>query len=222
MGETIILNFDESGNLGTKGRYFTIACVQTLNQKPLYNVMKKAVLKTKQNFDAFSDFQEIKASHAYPCIKDYFLRKIVSKDIEIKYVVADLEYVKPQLLKDENLLYNFMLQFIIVPVAKLSHVDKIIINLDKRTIKVQSGNSFEEYIKIKLLYEMNLDVDVVVNYLESHNCYAIQAADFVANAVNSFYEYKHDYFYNIAAPKIVQKVNFPYRSFGKKKVVSLS
>lgn len=222
MGETVILNFDESGNLGSKGRYFTIACVQTLNQKPLFNVMKKAVLKTKKTFDDFSEFQEIKASHAYPCIKDYFLNKIVSKDIEIKYVVADLNFVKPQLLKDENLLYNYMLQFIIVPVAKKPRVKKIVINLDKRTIKVQSGNSFEEYIKIKLLYELNLEVDVIVNYLESHNCYAIQAADFIANAVNSYYEYGHAYFYNIVKQKVVQRELFPYKSFGKAKVVSLS
>ncbi|KAA6450326.1 DUF3800 domain-containing protein [Bacillus swezeyi] len=219
MGETVTLNFDESGNLGTKGRYFTIACVETLNQKPLHNVIKKAVLKTKTEFNAFAEYKEIKASQAYPCIKDYFLRKIVSKDIKIKYVVADKDYVKKSLLQDENLLYNFMLQFIIVPVAKKPNVKRIVINLDKRTIKVQSGNSFEEYIKIKLMYELNLDVEVIVNYLESHNCYSIQAADFVANAVYSFYEYKHDYFFNILKPKIEHAEEFPYKNFGKEKMV---
>ena len=71
------------------------------------------------------------------------------------------------------------------------------------------------------MYELNLDVDVTVNYLESHNCYAIQAADFIANSVYSYYEYNHDYFYNILKPKVVQRELFPYKSFGKEKVVSL-
>ena len=32
------LIFDESGNLGTSGRYFVIACIDTYNYKALHNV----------------------------------------------------------------------------------------------------------------------------------------------------------------------------------------
>lgn len=223
MGDKMILNFDESGNFGKRGRYFTIACVGMENTKSLSNVMKKAVLKTKKKFPEFTNEKEIKASDAYPPIKDYFLRKIGSKDVSIRYIVADLHHVKKQLLEDENLLYNYMLKFVIEPVAMKKGLKHLVINLDKRTIKVKSTNSFEGYIKIRLNYELNLDINIEVNYVESHNSYAIQAADFIANAVNARYEYgrKHGYYYNLIEDKIVQKELFPRRFFGQQKVVSL-
>lgn len=221
MGDKLILNFDESGNLGKEGRYFTIACVEMPTTKPLSNVMKKAALKTKKAFPRFESEDEIKASDSSPVIKDYFLRKIASKELNIRYIVADLHHVKAKLLEDENLLYNYMLKFIIEPVAKKRGLNHLIINLDKRTIKVESTNSFENYIKIRLNYELNLDLIIEVNYFESHNSYPIQAADFIANAINSKYEYGHSYNYDLISDKIVQKELFPRRVFGQQKVVSL-
>jgi hypothetical protein len=220
MGDRIVLNFDESGNLGKQGRFFTIACVEMTNTKPLSNVMKKAALKTKMTFPEFSGNKEIKASDSYPAIKDYFLRKIASKDLFVRYIVADLHHVKKQLLADENLLYNYMLKFIIEPVAVKKGLKQLVINLDKRTIKVESTNSFENYIKIRLNYELNLDLTIEVNYIESQNSYPIQAADFIANAINSYYEYGYSYNYDIINNKIVQKELFPRKYFGQKKVVS--
>ncbi|MCJ7839991.1 DUF3800 domain-containing protein [Lederbergia sp. NSJ-179] len=221
MGDKITLNFDESGNLGKKGRYFAIACIEMTNTKPLHNVMKnKAILKTKRKFPEFEKFDEIKASDAYPAIKDYFIRRIASKDLKIRYIVADLQHVKKQLLEDENLLYNFMLKFVIEPVAKRKGLKQMSINIDKRTIKVQSINSFENYIKIRLNYELNLDIRIDVNYLESQNSYGIQAADFIANSVYAKYEFGNDYYYNLFKHKIVQSELFPRKFFGQSKVVN--
>lgn len=214
----LILNFDESGNLGKKGRYFTIACVETNNIQPLKNVMKKGILKVKKEFPRYAEHKEIKASDCSPPVKDYLLRKILSKNIEIRYIVTDLHHTKKSLIEDENLLYNYMLQFLILPAAsRASGLERLEINIDKRTIKVKSVNSFEDYIRIKLNYELNLNIDVKVNYFESHNSYAIQAADIVANTVNSFYEYKNNqHFYEILKDKVCQRELFPRQFFGKK------
>lgn len=222
MGEKIILNLDESGNLGSGGRYFTIACVATTNTKPLRTVMKKSILKVKNKFPEFKDHKELKSSDCYAVIKDYMLRKIASKDnIEVRYIVSDKTHVKKQLLDDENLLYNYMLKFLIVPIARQRNCSELEINLDKRSIKVNSINSFEDYIKIHLNFELNLDVKVTVKYVESHNSYAIQAADFVANAVNTKYEYEHCHCYELIAHKIAQSEKFPRSRFGKQKVVNI-
>lgn len=218
----MILNFDESGNFGRQGRYFVIACVGGENMKSLENAMKKAVLNTKKQFPIYKNKREIKASEANPVIKDYFLRRIASKELDIRYVVADLHHCKQKLLNDENILYNFLLHFLIVPVAKKSEVKELTLNLDKRTIKVQSGNSFEHYIKGKLILELDLDIDIHVNYIESHNYYPIQAADFIANAVYAKYERGCIDYYNLIKHKIVQEECFPYRLFGTKKVVNLN
>lgn len=44
------LIFDESGNLGTSGRYFVIACIDTYNYKALHNVMKRKLELPSYNF----------------------------------------------------------------------------------------------------------------------------------------------------------------------------
>lgn len=220
MGKKVILNFDESGNMGTRGRYFTIACVETYNTKPLENVMKKIILKTRKKFSKYEEMKEIKAKDAGIVVKDYFLRSICSKNVRIRYIVADLENVYEHLKEDKNLLYNYMLQFLIIPAIQGKNVDHLELNLDKRTIKVQSGNSFEDYINIKLKYELGFNLDIKVNYLESHNSYEIQAADFVANSIQSKYEFGHDYLYNIMVEKIVQAEEFPRKFFGQAKVVN--
>jgi len=211
----VILNLDESGNLGSDGRYFTIACIETKNVKPLINVMKKTELKTKKKFKSFKNVEEIKSSEAYPLIKDYYYRKIVSKDICIRYITADKKHVKKELLDDENLLYNYMLKFLIIPVARRRNVRAIDIFLDNRSIKVKSANSFKDYITIKLKYELGIDIDLRVRYVESKNSYPVQAADFVANAINSFYEHKYDMYFNLIRPKIIQHEKFPRNKFGR-------
>jgi hypothetical protein len=222
MSVKMILNFDESGNLGSGGRYFTIACVGGYEMKPLKNVMSKAVLKVKNTFPLYTNETEIKASDSNPVIKDYILNKIASKDIQVRYIVADKSHVKQSLLDDENLLYNFMLQFLIVPVANIKEVNHLVLNLDQRSIKVKSANSFTEYIKLELNYRLGLDVNVEVHYYESQNNFSIQAADFVANAINSKYEHNYNYYYDILRPKIVHSEQFPRRLFGTNKIIDLS
>ena len=221
MGDMMILNFDESGNFGRSGRYFVIACIGAQNMKPLENVMDKVILKIKKEFPQYARAREIKANHAFPVIKDFMLRKISSKEVDIRYIVADLHHVKKSLRDDENLLYNYMLHYLIAPVARKNAVKCLELNLDKRTIKVKSTNSFEDYIKIKLNYEMNLGVKVNVNYIESHNSYSIQAADFIANAIYGKYEHGQDQLYNLLSAKIVHRELFPHRLFGTDKVVNI-
>lgn len=41
------LIFDESGNLGSDGRYFVIACIDTTNAKSLHNIMKRKLKKLR-------------------------------------------------------------------------------------------------------------------------------------------------------------------------------
>ena len=222
MLQNIYLYLDESGNFGSAGRYFTIAAIETNNPKPLQNVMKKTVLKAKQKFPKYEKVKEIKASHSSPIVKEYFLRKIVSNtNLCIRYIVADKYHVKEELLDNENLLYNYLLKYLIVPVVKKNKPSRLLITLDKRSIKMKSSNSFEDYINLILRFEMGLDIDISVNYLESQNSYLIQAADFVSNAIYTRYEYNYNFFMNILMPKIVEQQHYPHRCFGKSRNIEM-
>lgn len=90
------LIFDESGNLGSSGRYFIIACIDTNNYKALHNIMHKKLGLAKQKFPELSllHSNEVKAKDAYPCIKYHILECIAKKELRISYIVADLKHVK--------------------------------------------------------------------------------------------------------------------------------
>ena len=53
------LIFDESGNLGTSGRYFVISCIDTTNAKALHNIMKRKLQQAGELFP------ELRTLHAH-------------------------------------------------------------------------------------------------------------------------------------------------------------
>lgn len=221
MSKKLVMALDESGSFGTKGNYFVIAGIITDNAKPLQNVMRRSAKATKEKFPEFQDHTEIKAAHSYLVIRDYFLRRICSKDIEIRYIVADKRHVFQRLLDDQNVFYNYMLKLLIMPIVRTKKIDELEILIDRRSIKVASGNSFEDYIKAEIWGELGSKMDITVRYPESHASKLVQAADFVAHSVYCNYEYEKDHCYQLMQPKIVVGERFPRHAFGTPKVVAI-
>lgn len=214
------LIFDESGNLGSSGRYFVIACIDTKNYKSLHNVMRKKLGIAKQKFQELACLHsnEIKAKDAYPCIKYHVLETIATKELTISYIVADLKYVKPNLLKEKNILYNFLMKLLIDSlISEKDNNTTLNIICDNHTTKIASGNSFEEYIKLHLLYEKEYDININVVYMDSddRSAYSVQAADYVANALYGWFEYSDKMYYNRFRSKIRNALKFPNSTFGK-------
>ena len=140
-GERCII-FDESGNLGRVGRYFVIACIDTTECKALHNVMKR---KLKIADDKFPDMKknhahEIKAVDAYPCVKHHILECIASKNLSVSYIVADLQHVKPKLLEDKNILYNYLMKLLL---------DRIISSKDNGTSSMTRSQLIKKGAKIQ-------------------------------------------------------------------------
>jgi hypothetical protein len=204
---------DEPGNLGAGGDYFVIACTVSESQKSIKNFMKKAELKVKKHFPEFSDKREIKAGDSYPPIKDYYLRKLSEKELDIYYIVARKSCIYENLKEDKNCLYSYLLHFVILKMAKAQQYDTINIILDNRSIKTKSTNSFADYIKIKLNYELRLTSAINVRYVESSGNYMIQVSDFIANAIWTKYEHGYSYFYDIIAEKVKYREEFPRKCF---------
>lgn len=213
------LIFDESGNMGTSGRYFVISCIETNNPKEIHNIVKKKLLKVKKDFPK-SKFQgcELKAAKALPAIKELILKSACSKNIKISYIVIDLTHVEARLLKDKNLLYNFACKLLINKIIP-TKLDSPSLNIwfDNHTTKVHSRNSFSDYIKIELIYNNHIVDDVQVCYIDSDagDAYVVQAADYIANALYAKYEYNNDRYFNLIKSKINIFEHFPYEKFGK-------
>ena len=210
--------FDESGNLGTSGKYFVIACIITENRKALHNTMKKTLKKIKSDYhNAKFDGHELKANKATKEIKSFVLNRISKNNLEISYIVAEKQHVQEQLIKDQNRFYNFLLKILLDQHKEKFKENKINLILDNKTIKVKSLNSFEDYINIHINYELGLNSDIIVEYKDSksHDAYNIQAVDYIANVIYSHYEYNLDIYMPIIKNKIKVIEEFPKFKFKK-------
>lgn len=214
------LIFDESGNLGNSGRYFVIACIDTSSVKSLHNIMHKKLGIAKKLFPELSAIHsnEIKAKDAYPCIKHHILECIAKKDLTISYIVADLSHIEERLLRDKNILYNYLMKLLIERLVTENDNGKTIhIICDNHTTKVASKNSFSEYIKLYLLYDKGYDVELDIQLLDSdaNNAYIVQAADYVANSLYGHYEYANLLYSSLLTGKYKVQMLFPWQHFGK-------
>lgn len=211
------LYFDESGNLGVQDKYFVISCIATEQPKALYNKMNKILLHIKKNHkEAKWNGNEIKASSCKPWIKEKVIKGIVEKDVEISYIVADKHWIEEKLKEDKNCLYNYLLRILLDNFKNTFRNNKVNLILDNKTIKVESINSFKDYINVYLNYELKLNVDLTVAYMDSKDkeAYNIQAADYIANALFAYYEYNYDIYKLYFDNKIKYKEHFPKRKFG--------
>ena len=214
------LIFDESGNLGSSGRYFVIACIDTYNIKSLHNIMHKKLGIAKSMFQelASKHANEIKANEAYPCIKYHILECIARKDLKVSYIVADLHHVKPSLLDDKNIFYNYMMKLLVEKLVT-SNDNGTVVNIicDNHTTKVASQNSMSDYLKLALLYDKGYDVELNIKLIDSdaNDAYIIQAADYVANALFSYYEYGTTLYHDRFKHVICHAIRFPWKLFGK-------
>lgn len=209
--------FDESGNLGRGRNSFVISCIFTREPKELHNIIKKTLLRLKQNSekDNFNS-NELKASAAKPESREIILNNISKKDLKISYIVANKNEIYDYLFKDKNILYNYLLKLLLKNYTDVfrkagQEGSTIHLILDNRDIKVKSKNSFAEFIKEHFIYYKNINVNINVEYKDSKakDAYNVQAADYIAHALYSYYEFGNARYYSCIENKIQHKVFFP-------------
>lgn len=218
--EDITVFVDESGNPGRgRGRYFTIACVvvDSCKAKKLRRKMKKVCGHVKkQSPDKTWPRGEVKASAVSIDERCEIIKRLPQSDVSIHYVTVDKHHVVDRMFIDSCLSYNYWLRLVIDNVLENNpDCKKITMCIDRRDIKVSSGNSFRDYITIHECYEMERNLEIVTNYPESHNDYGIQIADFIANGINYHYITKKESIKLILQPMVVSREKFPRYKFNK-------
>src|SRR3989338_28628 len=195
---------DESGDLGTKGRYFVMALLSPQKSKRISNFMRK--------FCAKNSLQEVKASQLSFPQKQFIFNKLCSaNDYTISYIVADkLNIDNKKILEDKNLCYNYLFSFLVKKTVKSTQED-ITLLLDNHSTKVKSINSLADYIKIKAFTQWGFTHNLNISYVDSRNSKVIQATDVVSNAIYAKYTYGKDHFYSKLT--ISESIKFPYSKF---------
>ena len=196
---------DESGDLGTKERYFIIALLAPQRVKRITNFMRR--------FCAEHAIPEVKASQLSFSQKTFILNRLCSaNDYTVSYIVADkLNIDNKKILEDKNLCYNYLLSFLVKKTIKSAHED-ITLLLDNHSTKVKSINSLADYVKIKAFTQWGFTHNLNIRYVDSRSSKVVQATDVASNAIYAKYTYGKDHFYSKRT--ISEPIKFPYSKFG--------
>lgn len=199
----IILYLDESGDLGfTEGKssqHLVISFIATNDEVALKRAIKKIKIKY-----GISIKEEIKGSKSRTSLCEAVLKKIGILDLQIHTIVMDKSGVRERLKKDENVLYNFEAGLILTPFI-LNQEKPVKLVVDKRTIKITSGFRFKEFLRYRVWFEGNKDIDLDVHEMESHLAYGLQAVDVVCNAIFKKYERNDSSLYDLIKGKVVEE-----------------
>jgi len=144
--------------------------------------------------------------------RQFILNKLSNKDdYFISYIVLDKTKIKNQkLFEDKNILFNYLCSFLFKKTIKNCPED-INLYFDNRTVKIRSGNSLRDYLKIKSYTEWNFNKELNLYYLDSKSSYCIQMVDIISNTIYRKYNNEKDHFYNKI--KINESIKFPQNTF---------
>ena len=221
----ISLFIDESGNLGSLGRFFLI-CALEINSS-VSKTASRRVARIINRFKLKKKIPKMIELKGWSLKKDdriEIITKILSKDIKVRYIVLDKEKTTMLLKKsdDKNACYNYLVQLLIQEIIKThNNIKKVNIYLDNRSVKIGNRLSLKPYLYNKLILEQLETTECVkrvefdITYLESESCYLIQCADIISNSLYKKYNSNNNTFYNIIKPYIIYESKFPSKNFGK-------
>ncbi len=187
---------DESGDTGwtfshpfRHGGSSRFLCIAFLFLPKIHKKLPQKIIS-----DLYAEYgwvNEKKCSQAAPSQKLQFCQTANALlqqhgDIKIECIVVKKENVQEHIRDDANKLYNYMCR-LVVPEQVKSFAEIEFIP-DKRTIKVESGNSLSDYLQTVLWFELNAKTKLVNHPKESHHEYNLQFVDWVANIVWSHFE----------------------------------
>ncbi|WP_323703000.1 DUF3800 domain-containing protein [Mammaliicoccus sp. Dog046] len=211
----IKIALDESGNFGIDGDYIVVGGIQVSNEKPIINFMKNQELRFRKAYPHHFEHEEIKHTNSFPAMRYYYIQKIVEKSEAIHYCISNKTKCDQTMLRDENILYNYMVFRIVKRIVTSNEgMSKLTLLLDNRTIKITRRDSLVDYLKGKLYFDLGRpDIELEVTMLNSKHSRLIQAADFIAGCVYHFYTHKNKLCYNLIKDKLDCKYRYPYNNF---------
>ena len=187
---------DESGDTGWtfshpyrnggSSRYLCLAFLfvpkihRKITQKVIVDMYNDYGWKSEKKASSAAESQQLKFCEGMnECLSNHH-------DIKVDCIVVKKENVQDHIRKDPNKLYNFMTKMVIVDHVKdLLEFEFI---PDKRSIKVESGNSLSDYLQTVLWFDCHSKVRVVHHPAESHRNYNLQFVDWISHCVWSHFE----------------------------------
>lgn len=191
---------DKPYTLGGSSRYLVIACVAVPDDHDAH--LARTVRQLYERFGWKTTREKkwtgmgLKARLAFA----QAAASLKSRKPAIQYraIIVRKSCVYRHLRQDANLLYNYMIKHLLV--TEMARHTSVRLVPDPRSIKLQSGNSLPEYLKIQLLFEEKVDTCFHYHPVDSAHSLHLQYADMLAGIVSSHYEFGENHAFEMLKP----------------------
>jgi len=160
----------------------------------MVNLYAKYGWKSEKKASDASKNQKIEFSNSLNAMLQDF------PEIKVDCIIVKKENVQPHITADPNKLYNYMCRLVVVD--HVQDEEKFDFIPDKRTIKVESGNSLSDYLQTVLWFENRTKTTLINKPGESHADYNLQFADWIAHCIWAHYENAENDVFAIIGRKI--------------------
>lgn len=195
----ISVYIDESGDLGWKfnapyrqggsSQYLTISGILIAHEKRhlLKRLMKDLFNKTKTAHHQEVKWAKLTTEHRlWIAEKLVNLKTKLADDIEFLSITVSKEKVAPHIRLDPNKLYNYMIKLAFA--EKLSAYDLINLNIDQRSLKVESGHSLHDYLQTVIWFDYGSQSILKTKQCDSRCDLNVQLADILSGIVQNHFE----------------------------------
>lgn len=182
-------SFDKPYRQGGSSRYLTIAGILISHDKRhlLKRLMKNLYNKTHTPHHQEVKWAKLTKEHRlWIAQKLSNLKQKLGCDIEFICVVVQKEKVAHHIRLDPNKLYNYMIKRAFA--EKLSYYEFVMLNIDQRSMKVESGNSLHDYLQTEIWFSYHTPTLLETTQCDSKHHLSVQLADILSGIVQSHFE----------------------------------
>ncbi|MEY2864592.1 MAG: hypothetical protein RLY58_2299 [Pseudomonadota bacterium] len=129
-------------------------------------------------------------------------------DIQLLSIAVDKTSIPDFCWANSHLLYNYMMKCCLI--QPMSHCKSVRLHPDRRSVKVESGTTCQDYLQLMLWYEAKVPTTLYIRALDSQGSLAIQFADMLAGVVGVHLEFGKSHFFNI----VQQSPSFSFQIIG--------
>lgn len=208
-----MIYLDESGDLGfglRASKYFVLAAVITRDPSRVDKCIKR--VRNQKLPKKYKQIPELKFHNSSRTIKDRVLNCIAKTDNDIAYAVLRKNRVSKQIRNKQSILYNYIVGSLLLKIITAYRIDGTVkVFVDKSLYGLEKDH-FDTYLTWKTCTGNHLDdLDIEppeIVHVDSRSDKCIQAADFVAGAINHKYNSNDDYYYDKIKSRISISIDF--------------
>ncbi|MBU2028160.1 MAG: DUF3800 domain-containing protein [Pseudomonadota bacterium] len=215
-----IFYVDESGDLGWKldqpynnggsSRHLTIASLICPSNKK--DFPKRLIVNLYKHF-RWNPNVEMKWSRMDSKERLLFAERAADllekhPDLKLVSITVAKQNITEVMRRDENIIYNYMINLLLLD--ELTKYDRVTLVPDSKSIKVKSGNSLHDYLRIGLVFEKRAKTILETQPCDSACNRSIQFTDMVAGLIQNHYEDAKNDCWKILYPYIgIKRLFFP-------------